>query len=122
MTYKLIFPALLCAGLIFSLFLNWTLWQDKKSLTKALDEANEYVDELKRDIEVQAHALADRETKINQLSRERNRLSKQLKEAAAHDEATKAWANEYVPSSVSSLLKQSDKPAANPGDAAPSLP
>lgn len=122
MTYKLIFPALLCAGLILSVFLNWTLWQDKKSLTKALDEASEYSNELKRDIEVQAHALADRETKINQLSRERNRLSKQLKEAMNHDEQVKVWANEYVPSSVSSLLKQSDKPAADTGNATPSMP
>ena len=122
MAYKLIFPALLCAGLIFSLFLNWTLWQDKKSLTKALDEAEKHAIELFNSLEVQAHALADRETKISQLSRERNRLSKQLKEAAAHDEQTKAWANEYVPSSVSSLLKSTDKPAGNSGNALDALP
>ena len=123
MTYKLlIFPALLCAGLIFSLFLNWTLWQDKKSLTKALDEAAEYAAELKRDIQAQAEILTLREQKINQLARDKTALNRKLKEAAAHDEQTKAWANEYVPSSVSSLLRNEDKPANDSGDASGSLP
>lgn len=122
LTKAVIFPALLCAGLLFSLFLNWTLWQDKKSLTRALDEANEYAAELKRDIQAQAEILSLREQKINQLARDKTALNKKLKEAAAHDEATKAWANEYVPASVSSLLKSAGKSAADTGNALDALP
>ena len=103
---KIIFALLIASVFISSLVLNVYLWSEKKALTTALENAEDFIDNLKHDIEIQGEILSQREKRIDQLSKDKNVLNKKLKEAMNHDEQVKAWANEYVPSSINELLKQ----------------
>ena len=103
--YVLILSALLAILAVFLLFMTISLRNERNELKTALKAASERIEELREDIAKQANVLAERETKINSLTADRNRMNRKLKEAAEHEESVKLWIDTAVPASVSRLLK-----------------
>ena len=108
MPYKLVFA--LCAAILglFLIFSNIALRRERNELKTALRTTLDRVEELQDAMRKQAEVLAERETKIGKLAADKSRLSKKLKEAAAHEEEVKLWIDAVVPPSVSGMLRGED--------------
>lgn len=102
---QLFLPVLLLASLFFEAYVIYRLSQRNNELTEALSVANGTITQLQSDIERQAGALAERDTKIAKLNADKSRLNRQLREAATHDTEVKAWADTAVPYAVDRLLR-----------------
>ena len=122
LTYKVMVIAALILSLAASLIWNWNQHLDKLEMRDALEASQSRVEELRADIRRQAEALAERETEINSLTAAKNRLNRQLREAAANDAETKLWVDAIVPASVDRLLRGEDGSAVHPADAAGAVP
>ena len=103
--YLMISSAMLAILAVFLLFLTISLRNERNELKTALNVASERIEELRNDITKQANVLAERETKINSLTADRNRLNRKLKEAGEREQEVKLWIDTRVPDAVSGLLK-----------------
>lgn len=105
LTFKVVFGAATILIFVLSVWLNISLYQERKELETALEASQSYAEELKADIRKQADVLFEREQRIDKLANDKARLNRQLKEMAKNDEEVKLWIDTRIPDAVIGMLR-----------------